>query len=344
MEIKNKPLKPVAVVRTTPNSILEDVQRVMELANWRRFITPGANIALKPNLGWDKLIPGAVSAPWVVEAVIQTIRPYVGEIYLVESDQVVVKADRALALTGLDKICKHNNVTWVNMSKGQFVQVSDPERLVLKQIWIPEILTKTELITLPLLKTHNKTQISGALKNQWGCLETLRHNYHLVLPEALVDVNTIVRPRFALMDGTVALEGNGPKSGIPKEMNVLLASGNLVGIDAIAARIMGLIPEKIKHITLCADHGLGTLSGLADVIGEDINALSTPFKPASHNAVSRLELAFRRSRIEHLVFQTPLLLFFCWGTRRYYDLWDLTVGRGIRKRFNQSSAYSKQWQ
>jgi uncharacterized protein (DUF362 family) len=340
MELRNNP---VAVVQTNPNRILEDVQRVMELANWKRFITPGADIALKPNLGWDKLIPGAISAPWVVEAVIHNIRDYVGNIYLVESDQVVVKADQALLLSGLDKVCTRNNVTWINMSKGSFVQKNDPERIVLKQINIPEILTRTELITLPLLKTHNKTQISGALKNQWGCLETLRHNYHLVLPEALVDVNTIVKPRFAVMDGTVALEGNGPKSGIPKEMNVLLASGNLVGIDATAARIMGMDPEKIKHITLCADHGLGTLPGLNDVIGDGINALSTPFKPASHNAISWFELVLRRSRIEHLVFHTPLFYFFCWGTRRYYDIWDLLVGSQIRKRFNHTSAYSKQW-
>jgi uncharacterized protein (DUF362 family) len=343
MEPANHSSAPVALLRTAPKSIEQDVHHVMELAEWRRYITPGADIALKPNLGWDKMVPGSVSAPWVVEAVILTIRDHVGDIYLVESDQVVVKADDALALTGLLKVCQRHGVTWVNMSRGSFVQIDRPDRLVLKRIRIPEILTRTELVSLPVLKTHNKTQMSGALKNQWGCLEVLRHNYHPVLPEALVDVNTIVRPRFAVMDGTVGLEGNGPKSGSPKEMNVLLASASLAGLDATAARLMGLTPESIRHIVLCASHGLGAIPDPSCTVGGGVDSLASPFKPANHNAVSWLELALRRTRLEHLVFKTPLLNLFCWGARRYYDLWDLTAGRRLRRRFNRTSAYSDQW-
>ena len=117
------------------------------------------------------------------------------------------------------------------------------------------------MITLPLLKTHNKTTLSGAIKNQWGCLETLRHNFHPVLPEALVDLNTLVRPRFAVMDGTVGLEGDGPKSGRPKEMNVILASANLVGIDSVAAQVMGFDPSAVTHLTLCAPARPGIAAG-----------------------------------------------------------------------------------
>ncbi|UCG12614.1 MAG: DUF362 domain-containing protein, partial [Deltaproteobacteria bacterium] len=166
---------------------------------------------------------------------------------------------------------------------------------------------------------------------------------HLVLPEALVDVNAIVRPRFAVMDGTVALEGNGPKSGSPKEMNVLLASANLVGLDAAAARLMGLAPENVRHIALCASHGLGTVPASFGTAGEEIDSLAALFRPARHNAASWLELSLRRSHFEYLVFKTPLLGFFCWGVRRYYDLWDLMVGRRLRRQFFRTSRYSEQW-
>jgi len=335
---------PVALVRTQAEreSVFAAVRQAMERAGWQDFITPGADVALKPNLGWDKLIPGAISAPWVVEAVILAIRDYVGKIYMVEADQVVVNVEKVFRLTRLNDICARHNVTWVNMSRGDHVRVRDPERLVLHDVRIPEILTRTELITLPLLKTHNKTTVTGAIKNQWGCLQALRHNFHPVLARALVDVNTLVQPRFAVMDGTIGLEGDGPKSGRPKEMNVVLASGNLVGIDATAARIMGFDPAAIEHLRLCADHGLGAVDGF-DVAGETIDAVAQPFVPAHHNAVSGLEMLLRQPLLEWLIFKTPVLRIPSWGARRYYDIWDWREGRRLRRELFARSGYARQW-
>lgn len=334
----------VGLVRTSPDGILEQVRRAMELADWRQFISAGAEVSLKVNLGWDKLVPGAISAPWVVEGVIQTIREHVGRIYLVESDQVVVDVENALRKTRLDRLCERYGVEWVNMSRGEFVRLQSEDRLVLKDIYIPEILTRTEVITLPLMKTHNKSTITGAIKNQWGCLQTLRHNFHPMLSPALVDVNALVRPCFGVMDGTVALEGNGPKSGQPKEMNLVLASGDLVALDTVAAQIMGFEPDRIEHLQLCAQHGLGTADPERVLVaGESIEGVRDPFVPAKHNAVSWLELLLRQSLVRWLVFDTPLFRLFCWGARRYYDLWDLAVGRSLRREMLSTSGYGAQW-
>ena len=339
----NRGNAPVALVPTGPGQIKEDVQRAMQLADWKKYISRGANIALKPNLGWDKLIPGSISAPWVVEAVIEVIQGYVGKISIVESNQIVVDVEKVFRFTGLDEVCKRHNVEWVNMSKGKFTRVQDPSRFVLKDVYLPEILLRTELITLPVLKTHNKTVITGAIKNQWGCLETLRHNFHLMLSDALVDVNHLVQPRFAVLDGTVGLEGDGPKSGRPKEMDVILASANLVGLDATAARLMGFDPELIPHLISCAANGFGSITDGLNVVGGQVQDHLKPFIPAKHNMVSWLELSLRKSIVQWLVFQTPLLNLFAWGARRYYDLWDTLIGRGIRKRFLHRSKYKNQW-
>ncbi len=334
----------VSVVRTSPEGVIRDVRKAMELAEWQRFITRGVEVSLKVNLGWDKLIPGAVSAPWMVEGVIQAIRDYVGRIYLVESSQVVVDVEDALRMTRLDRVCEKYGVEWVNMSRSDFVRVQDDKRLVLKDVLIPEILTRTEVITLPLMKTHNKSTITGAVKNQWGCLRELRHNYHLVLSGALVDVNAIVKPRFAVMDGTIGLEGNGPKSGAPKEMNLLLASGDIVALDVTAAQIMGFDPAAIDHLQLCAQHGLGR-GAPADirVAGESVEDVQTSFAPARHNAVSWFELFLRKSLFRRFVFDTPLLRFFCWVARRYYDVWNAVIGRKLRERVLRVSRYGAQW-
>ena len=334
----------VSIVRTTPEKVLEDVRQAMELANWQQFISSGAHVSLKVNLGWDKLIPGAVSGPWVVEGVIRTIRDRVRHIYLVESDQVVVNVEDALRKTRLDQVCAKHGVEWVNMSHGPFVRVQSDDRLVLKDVNIPEILTRTEVITLPLMKTHNKSIITGAIKNQWGCLQTLRHNFHLVLSQALVDINAMVRPRLAVMDGTIALEGDGPKSGRPKVMNLILASGDLVALDVIAAQVMGFDPDEIEHLQLCALYGLGTADCRnITIIGEQAENVRDRFIPAKHNAVSWLEMAFRKSFVRWLIFDTPLFKLFCWSARRYYDWWDLYVGRHVRNEVLRSSGYGAQW-
>jgi uncharacterized protein (DUF362 family) len=344
MEASNHIPAQVSILPAPAGSVHASVNQAMEAAGWRRFITRGADVALKVNLGWDVFLPGAVSAPWVVEGVIQTIRDYVGRIYVVESNQVVVDAEKALHQTGLDEVCRRHRVEWVNMSNGDFVEVTDDSRLVLKRIHIPEILTRTELITIPLMKTHNKTVITGAIKNQWGCLQELRHNFHLVLSEALVDVNSIIKPRFAVMDATIGLEENGPKSGKPKEVGLVLASGDLVALDTVAARIMGFDPLNIHHIQLCFQHGLGTANFTQiQVVGERIEDVLTPFIPARHNAVSWLELMLRRSSIRWLVFDTPLLNLFCWGARRYYDLWEILVGKKLRTMILKNSPYAAQW-
>ncbi|MGV8026744.1 MAG: DUF362 domain-containing protein [Anaerolineaceae bacterium] len=341
---KNRSNALVAIQLTKPskNDVFESVRKAMELAKWKNFISRGAKVVLKPNLGWDKLIPGAISSPWVVEAVILVIRDYVSEISIIESDQVVCNVEKVIRLTGIYGLCEKYNISWVNMSRGKFIQYKSDERLVLHDVKIPEILSDTELITIPLMKTHNKSTITGAIKNQWGCLQELRHNFHPVLSKALVDVCWFTQPRFAVMDATIALEGNGPKSGIPKEMNMVLASGNIVGIDATAARIMGINPHEIEHLNLCAEFGYGSLDPV--VIGAEIESIKTEFIPAKHNLVSKAEIILRKTFFSKLLFQTPLLKFLTFITRRYYDIWDFFIGKRIRKEISKSgyfTAFSK---
>ncbi|MBZ0309703.1 MAG: DUF362 domain-containing protein, partial [Anaerolineae bacterium] len=334
----------VSIVKAPAGQVQEKVREAMELADYQSHIPRSEPVALKPNLGWDILIPGAISAPWVVEGVIQVLKGYASEIYVVESDQVVVNVEDAVRKTRIWDICKKHNVPWVNMSKGQFVHSKDDSRLVLKHIHIPEILTRTHLVTLPLMKTHNKSTLTGAIKNQWGCLETLRHNFHPVLSEALVDLNKLLKPKFAVMDATIGLEGNGPKSGFPKEMGLVLASGDLVALDATAGQIMGFDPRQIEHLMLCEKHGIGTANReQIQVTGESLSDHQTKFLTAKHNAVSGLEVIFRSSFMRKLIFETPVFNLMTWGARRYYDLWDLAYGSRIRKKVLETSAYAPQW-
>jgi len=338
-------MKPKVSIVPVRQSVPKAVREAMELADWTSFVPRGAEVALKPNLGFDFFLPGTVTGPWVVEGVIQTIQRYVGPIYLVESGQVLVNVEKAWQQTGMADLCRRYDVSWVNMSKGPFRKLKVPNGLVLKEVEVPEILLRTTLITIPVMKTHGRTVITGALKNQWGCLRELRHHYHLVLDEALADVNALLKPAFAVMDGTVGLEGNGPKSGRPRIADRVLASSDAVALDTIAARVMGFDPLAIGHIQLCARRGLGVGDpDQIEVVGEDIADLNLRFHRGRNNLVALVEIALRRSFLRGLVFHTSLLNFLAWGAIGWYWLWYLIAGRRYRDRILAHPFYGAQWE
>jgi uncharacterized protein (DUF362 family) len=319
----------------------------MDLARWQEFIPRGAEIALKPNLGFDLFLPGSITSPWVFEGVVRVIRDWVDKIYVVESDQVVVDVEKAFRISRIDRVCRDYDLTWVNMTRTPMRTVPLPQGRVLKELTVPEILLRTKLVTVPVIKTHNKTVITGAIKNQWGCLPMFRHNYHLVLDAALADINSVARPCFALMDASVGLEGNSPKSGKPRVVDRVLASGDPVALDAVAAKIMGFDPAAIGHLAESVAAGLG-IADLReiDTVGDDDLSLNLQFIPARHNAVSWLELVLRRrAALRRLFFDTPLFRVCCAATTLYYDAWYylLGIGRSRRDQILRATAYGPQW-
>jgi uncharacterized protein (DUF362 family) len=338
----------VRVLSAAPSreDVIATVRRAMELAAWQEFVPRGADISLKPNLGWDMFLPGSITSSWALEGVVRTIRDWVANIYVVESDQVVVNVEKPFRFNRIDRLCREYDLVWVNMTRGPTRTVPLPSGRVLDHLDVPDILLRTTLLTIPVMKTHNKSVITGAIKNQWGCLPMSRHGYHLVLDAALADINTVARPCFAVMDATVGLEGNGPKSGTPKVVNRILASGDFVALDAVAASVMGFDPERIGHLAECAAAGLGVAELRAiETVGDDDLSLNLHFVPAKHNAVSAIELMLRRRAfLRRLFFHTPLFSLCCSLTRAYYAAWYYVLGFGrTRRDAILKTAYGSQW-
>lgn len=332
----------VSVVRVR-DSVIHAVREAMTLAGLLDIIEPGADVCLKPNLGFDLFYPGAVTSPWVVEGVIQVLQDRAGSITIVESDQVLVSIEKAFRRSGMERLLHEYNVEFVNMSKRRFVDVPVDNARLLESIRLPEILTRSVLVTLPVMKTHDKTVISGAIKNQWGCLDVFRHNYHLVIDEVLSDIHKVLKPAFAVCDATVALEGNGPKTGNPRLVNRILASRDIVALDAVSARMMGFDPDRISHLQTLTEDGIGSARNYR-VVGEDITGLDLGFQGANHNVVSVVELALRHSTLRRLVFETPVLDVMCLGAQVWYLIWYyLGPGARIRDRIIEETVYGTQW-
>ena len=340
MDVKKQSVVSVVKVK---DSVIAAVEEAMSLAGALSAIEPGAEVVLKPNLCFDLFYPGAVTSPWVVEGVIRALKDRAKKVSIVESDPVLVNLQKALKRAGYERVLREYGIEFINMSRGRFVEVPVPKPRQLKTIRLPEILTRAQLVTIPVIKTHDKTLISIAIKNQWGCLDVLRHNYHLVIDEVLSDMYQVLKPVFAVCDGTVGMEGNGPKTGRPRVMDRILASRDLVALDATAARIMGFDPKTIRHLQFLAEQGVGSADDY-QVVGEDISNLNFHFQAPRHNFVAVIELMFRDSGLRKLVFETPVLDVMCWGATAWYLVWYyLGPGARTRDRIIRETPYGGQW-
>jgi uncharacterized protein (DUF362 family) len=344
MDAAPNPRRSVVAVEAVRGDVQRAVRDALEGAGYREALPRGGPVALKVNLGWDLFVPGSITSPLVVEALIHELREHVGRIYVVEADQVLEDVERAFRESGMAAVCRRTGAQWVNMTREPTVRVDLPGNSVLRSIQVPQILTRAALVTVPVMKTHAKTRITGALKNQWGCLPTMRHEYHLVLDDALADLNQAIRPVLCVMDGTIGLEGNGPKSGRPKIADRILCSTDPVALDTVQAILMGIDPATVAHLDRCARRGIGTNDRqrieTRGLIPEDH---VVRFVPPRHNAVSRIENLLRRSWIKQLVFNTPVFRVCLAGAKSYYRLWTMGRGRAVWRPVLEHPIYGAQW-
>lgn len=334
----------VVAVEQVAGNLRRALRNALDAADWTHWVPRGAQVALKVNLGWDLFIPGSITSPLVVETLIGEIRDHVGPIHVVESDQVLEDIEKAFERSGMADVCRRTGARWINMSRGEMIRVETPDNVVLKSVEIPRILRETVLISVPVMKTHGKTGITGALKNQFGCLSKARHAYHLVLDDVLADLNRIVRPALCVMDGTIGLEGNGPKSGRPRVADLILCSSDPVALDTVQALCMGLDPARIGHLVGSGARGLGCCDPRhIEIRGCDPASVRIDFEPARQNAVAAFETLLRRSALQRLIFETPLFDACLFGAKQYYRLWSALRARRYWRLARAHPVYGPQW-
>jgi len=154
----------------------------------------------------------------------------------------------------------------------------------LKELYLPRAVLEAEyVVSLPKLKTHHWAGVTLSLKNMFGivpgcCYGWPKNALHWAgITPAILDINSTVRPDFAIVDGIVGMEGNGPIQGSPKPAGVLVLGDDPVAVDATCARAMGLEPERIDYLAK-AGALLGHLqAGKIRQIGERIESVRTPF-------------------------------------------------------------------
>lgn len=352
---KKNSSSPVACVKadpssTDPRTIFQAVNRAMELADWEKYVR-GPNIVLKVNVVWDKIYPSCTTTPMVIEGVIKTIRSSpkfkTAKITIADTDTAaIMRADISFKVQGIENMASKYAAKVVNLSQTDFKTIPFKKALVLHNLKISQVLLEADtIITMPVLKTHSYSTMTGALKNQWGCIHDLRHNFHMVLHQAIADVNNFFKDKitFAVMDGLFGMEGKGPKTGIPRKIGYILASPDRVALDVTACRVMGINPQDVKHIQLAHQVGLGSIK--PKIIGDPLPVFKF-IQANQSNFVMATEMWLRRRGkwMEWLMFdgKSPFLLLLRWAAKIYYDVWYRIIGvKYVRKMMNTN--FGKMW-
>ena len=204
-------------------------------------------------------------------------------------------------------------------------------------IQIPEALIGKNVVHLPTLKTHVFTTMTGAMKNAFGGLLSFRRHWtHSVIHETLVDLLTIqkeIHPGiFAVMDGTIAGDGPGPRAMRPHVKNVILASADQVAIDAVAAHMMGFDPLSLKFIRLAHERGLGCGDpSQIEVVGMDVSNVNFGFRGDENTFASwgqKLIYWGPLKPLEKPLLRTPIVPWSYAASNVYYNLyWYPLFGR-----------------
>ncbi len=267
----------VAILRTSPRTVLADYHELMNLADYQQVVAKDADTALKINISWHYFYPASSTTPWQLEGVIRAMkadgydpdlihgchnRTVVIDAHLGEREN---KQVHVVEGHGLRNVHLYEGEEWIPVGeavgdlKNQFTVLNE---VYPKGFMIPRRFIGENIIHLPTVKTHIFTTTTGAMKNAFGgLLNEHRHWTHPVIHETLVDLlmiqKKIHRGVFAVMDGSFAGDGPGPRCMLPHVKNVVLASADQVAIDAVAAKLMGMDPMDIKFIRMAHDMGLG---------------------------------------------------------------------------------------
>lgn len=243
-----------------------------------RFIQPGEKILFKPNILVGDDPEKCVSPHPVIMEQLYNVFSTIDGILSYGDSPGFGNIKSAVKKLGYETSAEKYRV-----KLGDFVTPvvrSFPQGTLIKQFTIAKEVDDCDgLISVSKLKSHALTRITGTIKNQFGCIPgMLKAEFHSKLPngnlfaQMLVDLNLMLTPRLFIMDGVMAMEGNGPRNGSPKQMGVILMSTDPVALDTVVCQLVNLNPDFVEPIVFGDRSGLGTMKNI-QIVGDPIGPL-----------------------------------------------------------------------
>jgi uncharacterized protein (DUF362 family) len=327
----------VAALKVSPETVLTDIQRLCALADMPAALPAGNTTMLKDNISWHYPFPGANTTPWQLEGTILALREAgLTDLTCVQNKTVVTNAFKGEDLNHYVPLFKKYDVPvfynfrrtdmrWVEYRPKATMHVL--HKVFPEGIHVPDYFFGKNIVHLPTMKCHIYTTTTGAMKNAFGgLLSTHRHYTHSWIHQTLVDLLAIQKEihsgLFAVMDGTTAGNGPGPRTMIPVTKNWMLASSDQVAIDAVAAKMMGFDPMSLEFLAVAHSDGLGTADPRdIEIVGDDVSQESWGFSVGDNLASSVGDVMWfgPLKSLQKLFFHTPLVNAFVLGSELYHD-------------------------
>ena len=244
----------------------------------RTLIPENSKVLLKPNfLSVIEKGSPVITHYAFFEAVVRIVKEYSNNIVFGDSpgsDDTRKAAEKS----GLMEVADRYGVKFVDFNDAVHVELDNP---LMYKFWnVARAAYEADVvISLPKLKTHAMMFYTGAVKNQFGCLPgAQKAEWHTKQPDSvnfskmLYDLNSVVKTNFAILDGIIAMEGNGPRNGNPKKMDTIIMGKSLTAVDSVAVRLIGYENVlSVPFLKVAHDTNWGpVLPGEIKILGEDI--------------------------------------------------------------------------
>jgi uncharacterized protein (DUF362 family) len=308
----------------------------------------GKRVLLKPNVGRVAMPgEGVTTDPQVVAAAIDVFRQAGAEVFVGESPIVGVKLTEAFETAGMTAVAKQRDCPLIDMDRRRFVKVSIPQGRAINSLKVcADVLEADLIVSIPVMKTHMHTGATLSVKNMKGCLwRRSKVDLHMLPPiegsdekpidVAIADMSSVLRADFAIIDGTVGMEGLGPSAGQAKPMGVVLASNDPLAADAVACRLMGMEAERVPHLRIGAQRGYGVIDFARIAVTPDnwVDWIS-PFSPPPENLTIEFPNVTIFDNNSCSACQSTLLLFLKKHGQRIFDYFpdedviNIAIGKG----------------
>jgi len=261
------------------NKVQEAIERGIDLlGGWESFMKPDEKILLKPNL-LNRADPdrAVTTHPAVFEAVARNLREKgFRRLSYGDSPGHPGSVEKTAEICGIKAVADRLEIPLADFTRSRtvdFVRGRTSRKFEISQ----GVLDSDGIVSLCKMKTHQLERITGGVKNMFGCVYGMNKGAsHAKYPDAesfaqmLIDLNHLLKARLHIMDGIIAMEGNGPASGTPVKMNVILISADPVALDATFCRLVDLDPSTIPTAFYGAIFGLGHWKeGDIEILGVD---------------------------------------------------------------------------
>jgi uncharacterized protein (DUF362 family) len=250
----------MAIAKSSTDAADLTRKSVEALGGMKRFVSRGDVVAIKPNIGWDRMPVHAANTNPLVVAELVRLAFDAGASRVVVTDASCNEPNRCFQRSGIWRATHAVGATVILPAAHRFRELRmKGDVLDLWPVYTP-LVNADKVINVPVAKHHNLSKYTGAMKNWYGLLGGRRNRLHQNIDVSIADLATFMRPTLTVLDATRVLLRNGPQGGNiddAKDLHQVIASLDQVAADAYGATLIGEKPENVKYLALGAERGLG---------------------------------------------------------------------------------------